>query len=106
MTKLNNSNELLELIKLSATKLYNWRGEEKLVVRLGFGVMCEEDTLLTMSDVNEYGAMTDTDPNQGNYTSVGSTQEKLRINQEKLTFLCLNYMQMIIALFILGLLMR
>ena len=61
MTKLNNSNELLELIKLSATKLYNWRGEEKLVVRLGFGVMREEDTLLTMSDVNEYGAMTDTD---------------------------------------------
>ena len=61
MTKLNNSNELLELIKLSATENYNWRGDEKLVVRLSFGVKREEDTLLTMSDVNKYGAMTETD---------------------------------------------
>ena len=58
--KLNNSIDLLELIKLTARNKNNWKEKDKLVLRLAFGARQKSDSLLQLEDLIESGQVNHT----------------------------------------------
>ena len=62
LNKINNSSELLNLIKDCSTSSSNWKdGNKTLVIRIGMGVRKYEDDELKLESLSEYGFLLDSE---------------------------------------------
>ena len=59
MTKINNSYELLAMIKNVSRNHNNWEDEDTMILRLAFGAMQMDDEVCTHGDFKSHGILDD-----------------------------------------------